>query len=39
MSVFSVVLCILGGAVIGSAVTFAAMAIAFVAGESYEDKQ
>lgn len=36
MSVFSVVLCILGGAVIGSSTTFIAMVLAFAAGEKYD---
>lgn len=39
MTLFSIGLCIIGGAVIGSLVTFIAMVIAFAAGESYEDKQ
>lgn len=38
MSLFSIGLCIIGGAVIGSVVTFAAMAIALAAGKEYENK-
>ena len=38
MSIISILICILGGAFIGSIVTFLAMVLAFTAGEKYEDK-
>ena len=38
MSIISILICILGGAFIGSIATFTAMVLAFAAGEKYEDK-
>lgn len=38
MSIINILICIFGGAFIGSIVTFTAMVLAFAAGEKYEDK-
>lgn len=38
MSIINILICIFGGAFIGSIVTFLAMVLAFAAGEKYEDK-
>ena len=38
MSVFNVMICILGGAFIGALITFVSMALVLAAGEDHENK-